>query len=214
MAPPKQAASAPQATQLTPPVQILVIVGLVAVVLFGYYMVFYGPKQQEIERERGRRAGLEQQLARARQDERRYTDDVAELNERRGRIGDLRRILPDNPDIPGFMRNINMLAEASGLQINLIQPAEEVVEQHFVRVPVRLEVTGSYLSLARFFHSVSQLPRVINMENIALENPTEENGEVKLHARVLATTFRARRPDENPPAGANNGNDANNTRPR
>ena len=80
----------------------------------------------------------------------------------------------------------------NGLQISLILPVEERVEQYFARIPVQLTVRGTYLSLARFFHSVSQLPRVINMENIRLGTPLEDpvSHEVKLEAQVLATTFR------------------------
>jgi Tfp pilus assembly protein PilO len=90
------------------------------------------------------------------------------------------------------MRSVNALSEASGLQLSLIQPVEERVEQYYARIPVQLEVRGNYLALARFFHSVSQLPRVINMENIKLSDPREDavSHEMRLKATVLATTFR------------------------
>jgi type IV pilus assembly protein PilO len=179
----------------------------VAIVILGlYFLVLYAPLSADAQREFGRKTELDTQAVRAQQDLRRYNDDVAELERSRTHARELARILPDTPDIPGFMRNINTLAEASGLSITLIQPEAEHVEQYFVRVPVRLEVTGSYLALARFFRSISQLPRVINMENITLEQPAEENGEMKLHARVLATTFRSLGPNDTPPPqrGQNN----------
>jgi Tfp pilus assembly protein PilO len=58
---------------------------------------------------------------------------------------------------------------------------------------VQIKVRGSYLSLTRFFYQVSRLQRVINMENIKLENPTEDavTHEVMLAADTLATTFRS-----------------------
>jgi Tfp pilus assembly protein PilO len=104
----------------------------------------------------------------------------------------LESVLPNDPDITGFMRSINALAEASGLAIRLIQPVDERVERYFARIPVQMQVGGTYLALARFFHSVSQLPRVINMENIKLLNPTEDPNthEMVLSATLLATTFR------------------------
>jgi type IV pilus assembly protein PilO len=104
----------------------------------------------------------------------------------------LESVLPNDPDIPGFMRSINALAEASGLAIRLIQPVDERVERYFARIPVQMQVNGTYLSLARFFHSVSQLPRVINMENIKLQTPTEDPNthDMMLSATLLATTFR------------------------
>lgn len=171
----------------------LLIVALVGAL---YFFLLYQPLSEERATEEARRGAVQANLRRAQEDLRRYNADVQERERLRSRERELSRVLPDTADIPGFMRSINTLAEASGLSISLIQPDREVVEQYYARVPVRLEVTGSYLALARFFRAVSQLPRVINMENISLATPAEENGEVKLHARVLATTFRRRAPGE------------------
>ena len=176
---------------LNAPTQIAVIGGMVVVLLAMYYLLLYSPLAEEATRETARSASVAQSLVTAQRDLQRYNDDVAELERSRSHSRELQRILPNTADIPGFMRSINTLAESSGLSITLIQPDAERVEQYFVRVPVRLEVAGSYLALARFFRAVSQLPRVINMENITLTDPLIENGEVKLKARVLATTFRA-----------------------
>jgi type IV pilus assembly protein PilO len=194
MAPPKAAAKAAPANalgQMNAATQVAAIVMMVAVLLVIYYLVFYSPLAEDLQRETSRRGEVAMQLSNAQRDLQRYNDDVAELERLRGHARELRGVLPDNADIPGFMRSINTLAEASGLQITLIQPEDERVEQYYVRVPVRLEVRGSYLALARFFRAVSQLPRVINMENIDLSHPEEEGGEVRLEAKVLATTFRS-----------------------
>jgi type IV pilus assembly protein PilO len=177
--------------QLTPATIAAAVVLMVIALLVLYYLLLFSPLAEEKTREEARSRTVAANLRRARTDERQYNDDALELERSRGRSRDLRRILPDNPDIPGFMRSINTLAESSGLQILLIEPAEEHVEQYFVRVPVRLQVTGTYLALARFFRAVSQLPRVINMENISLSEPTDHDGEIRLRARFLATTFRS-----------------------
>jgi type IV pilus assembly protein PilO len=121
---------------------------------------------------------------------------VAELARARQRAQQLQTVLPNDPDIPGFMRSVNALSEASGLQLSLIQPVEERVEQYYARIPVELKVRGGYLALARFFHTISQLPRVINMENIKLKTPTVDPAtrEVHVEAEVQATTFRSVEP--------------------
>jgi type IV pilus assembly protein PilO len=203
MAPPPKQAAPSQGLELAnigAAGQIAIVLALVAVVLVGYYMAFYTTLQQNLASEQNRRNSLRSQIDRVRAEERQYNDDVAELNRRRSHARDLQRVLPDTADMPGFMRNINTLAEASGLSIRLIQPSDERTEQYFVRLPVRLDVAGSYLALARFFRAVSQLPRVINMENITLEAPAVVNGDVVLQAHVLATTFRAL---PTPPPAAN-----------
>lgn len=167
------------------------VVAVVAVLAL-YYFVFYEPLSEERTGEENRKTTLQQEFRTAEGNLRRYNTDVAELARARQRAQQLQTVLPNDPDIPGFMRAVNALSEASGLQLSLIQPVEERVEQYYARIPVQLEVRGSYLSLARFFHSVSQLPRVINMENIKLTDPREDpvSHEIRLRATVLATTFR------------------------
>jgi|GEM_PF-589866 len=167
------------------------VVAVVAVLAL-YYFVFYEPLNEERATEETRKTTLQQEFRTAEANLRRYNTDVAELARARQRAQQLQTVLPNDPDIPGFMRSVNALSEASGLQLALIQPVEERVEQYYARIPVQLEVRGSYLSLARFFHSVSQLPRVINMENIKLSDPREDpvSHEMRLKATVLATTFR------------------------
>jgi type IV pilus assembly protein PilO len=174
---------------------VVVVAWVIAVVavLALYYFLFYEPLSEERAQEETRKSTLAQERSTADGNLRRYNSDVAELARARQRAQQLQSVLPNDPDIPGFMRSVNALAEASGLQISLIQPVEERVEQYYARIPVKLEMRGSYLSLARFFHSVSQLPRVINMENIKLQRPTEDpvSHEIKLEASLLATTFRS-----------------------
>lgn len=180
----------------------LVVIGwFVALVgiLAAYYFLFYDPLTQEEAAQNARRTELLASRQREQANLRRYNTDVAELARARQRAQSLESVLPNDPDIPGFMRSINALAEASGLQIQLIQPTDERVERYYARIPVQLHVRGGYLSLARFFHSVSQLPRVINMENITLREPLRDpgTGEWKVNAEVLATTFRGVAPSAN-----------------
>ncbi len=178
----------------------LVVVWAIAVVaiLAGYFFALYQPltEARQAEEERKSHLTVERQTEEA--NLRRYNSDVAELARARAHAQDLQSVLPTDADIPGFMRNINALAEASGLQISLIQPVEERAEQYYARIPVQLQVTGTFLALARFFHAVSQLPRVINMENIKLRQPLVDpvTNEVRLDATVLATTFRSLSPGQ------------------
>jgi type IV pilus assembly protein PilO len=164
----------------------------VIVVLAGYLFGFYQPLDEERSAAQTRKTALAQQRTTEETNLRRYNTDQAELERARRRAEALQNVLPNDPDIPGFMRSVNNLAEASGLQIQLIQPVAERAEQYFARIPVQLALQGTYLSLARFFYQVAQLPRVINMENIKLGTPVEDptTHEVRVTSQVMATTFR------------------------
>jgi type IV pilus assembly protein PilO len=66
-----------------------------------------------------------------------------------------------------------------------------VPDQFYVRVPMKLEISGRYHQIAKFFYGVSQLDRIINLENVNLGKPEIHGEDVIVHADVLATAFRA-----------------------
>src|SRR6266545_2364685 len=154
----KEASGLGQINTATTSAATVLTVGLI---LGLYYTFWYSPSVEQADRERQRTAEVQQQYQRSQLDLRRYNTDMADLVRSRSRSLELRRILPETADIPGLMRSINQLAEGSGLQIALIQPEDDRTEQYYARIPVRLEVQGNYLSLARFFRAISTLPRVI-----------------------------------------------------
>jgi len=193
MAAPKKPTQAVAAS--VSPNALIVVAWVVSVLAVGagYFFLFYTPLDEERTTEVSRRTDLQNQRRTVEENLRRYNTDQAELARARQREEALRQVLPADPDIPGFMRSINALAEASGLQIALIRPVDERPSQYYSRIPVEIKVRGGYLSLARFFHTISQLPRVINMENIKLTHPTIDPAtrEVLMEAEVQATTFRS-----------------------
>ena len=195
MAPPakKQASNQPSlAEQFTPPVMVATGVFVAAAVGAAYYFLGYDQVQASIAQQRTRQTTLENDMRNANRDLRSYNDDVAELERLRSLAREQQRVLPDNPDIPGFLDAIHRTATENGLTIKLVLPEAESVQQYFVRIPVRVEVNGSYLEIGRFFRTIGQQARVINMENIALGTPVVgPDGKVRVDARMQATTFRA-----------------------
>jgi len=54
---------------------------------------------------------------------------------------------------------------------------------------MKVELSGKFMQIARFFYNVGQLDRIINMENIAMTDPRLVDNEVILKTEVLATAF-------------------------
>jgi type IV pilus assembly protein PilO len=79
----------------------------------------------------------------------------------------------------------------SGVNLAAWTPQDEATEQFYARVPWRLELTGRYHQIAKFFYNVGQLDRIINIENISLTEPSQKGDEVVLKVTALATAFHA-----------------------
>jgi type IV pilus assembly protein PilO len=176
------------------PVLAKVGVGALFVVLIAvaYFVVFYGDLASSITAEKSKEEKLRAELSTARQAEFSYQKDLAELSDRQQRQRELVKILPTETEYPAFLSAVQNVANVSGIALTAWSPLPEEPDQFYSRVPMRVSLTGRYHQIAKFFHGVGQLDRVINMENISLTAPKTEGSDVLVKVDALATAFRAK----------------------
>jgi len=178
-------AKLPTAARLGVGVAVLSLTGI------AYYVVFYGEVASAIQAAKSRQQQLSADLAEARKAEFAYQKDLAELTERQQRQRELNKVLPVSSEYPAFLSAIQNVANVAGVDLVAWTPSAEVPDQFYVRVPMKLEISGRYHQIAKFFYGVSQLDRIINLENVNLGRPEIRGEDVFVHAEVLATAFRA-----------------------
>ncbi|MEM7448263.1 MAG: type 4a pilus biogenesis protein PilO [Myxococcota bacterium] len=171
-------------------VKAAVIVPVLGVLGMLYYVLLHVPLADDINAAKSQFNQLiaQEQEARRRQTE--YLQVTRELANREAVDRANKRVLPADAEIASFLQDLNRLAELSGLRMRLVEPRPEEAQELYVRLPVTLGLSGRFHQLAKFFFNVSQLERAINMENVALREPSLEADEVRLRVDVLATTFR------------------------
>jgi type IV pilus assembly protein PilO len=168
-----------------------VAVALLALAGVVYYVVFYGEIASAIDAAKAQEQQLSQELAQARKAEFAYQKDLAELADRQQGQRELNKILPMQSEYPAFLSALQNVANVAGVQLAAWTPSPEVADQFYVRVPMKLELVGRYHQIAKFFYGVSQLDRIINLENVNLGRPEIKGEDVVVRADVLATAFRA-----------------------
>jgi type IV pilus assembly protein PilO len=168
-------------------------VGVAVLALTGvaYYVVLYGELASAIEAAKSRETQLTNDLAESRKAEFAYNKDLAELTDRQQRQRELNKVLPLTAEYPAFLSAIQNVANVAGVELVAWTPTPEAPEQFYVRVPMKLEISGRYHQIAKFFYGVSQLDRIINLENVNVRNPEARGEDVYVKAEVLATAFRS-----------------------
>jgi type IV pilus assembly protein PilO len=164
-------------------------VGVVALIGAGYYFVFHSDLDHSLEVAQQSGIALMNDLNKARAAEQAYQKDLAELAEREQRQQELNQILPATTEYPQFLSAVQSAANDSGVSLSAWTPREKVPEKYYARVPMKVELTGRFLQIARFFYNVGQLDRIINMENISMTDPRKVDDEMVLKAEALATAF-------------------------
>jgi type IV pilus assembly protein PilO len=173
------------------PAKLGIIVAALALVWVAYWVVFYGDVAQSIASAERKETELKGQLANAKKAQVAYQKDLAELHEREERKAEVEKVLPSQPQYPSFLSSVQSVANLSGVVLTAWNPENEVSEEFYARVPMMLRMRGKFHQIAKFFYSIAQLDRIINMEDIAIKNPKEEEDGVVVECSALATAFRS-----------------------
>lgn len=182
--------------------KVFILVFAISAVSALYYFIFHMQLAEDIESAEQRHRTLQNERVEADQRRQEFVRLSQELVDREPIDRRNRRILPESQEIPSFLGDMNRLAELSGLAIMRVQPEPESPESAYVRIPVSMRFRGRYHQFAKFFYTVTQLERAVNLENIdvrAVPAPQQarnrpagevEIPEIPLDVSLLATTFR------------------------
>jgi type IV pilus assembly protein PilO len=81
-------------------------------------------------------------------------------------FGALLKQLPSKSEMDALLTDINQAGLGRGLQFDLFKPGPEVATGVFTEQPIRITVTGNYDDLGKFASDISQLPRIVTLNDI------------------------------------------------
>jgi type IV pilus assembly protein PilO len=162
---------------------------LVVITLINFFL-FVKPEFGVLEAQVAQQRQLDSQLQ--------EKSEIAQnLNERRREMDLLQQKLdealselPESADLDDLLAQLNEIGRKSGLEISSVEPAPEEPAQIYVKIPIRMALTGNYHEIATFLQSLANLRRIVNVNNIQLGSPTLRSEKVVLNSSFVATTFR------------------------
>jgi type IV pilus assembly protein PilO len=109
---------------------------------------------------------------------------------------ELLRVLPKKDDIEQFIENVNAQVELAGLSKVASVRDAAVPEQIYLRIPIKMSVTGSYHQINRFFRSLvvpdaNEKKRIVNITDLQLASPGASGGGADLTKAIGDNTLKA-----------------------
>ena len=172
-----------------------------------YFQFGYKPLRDELAEARGNSQQMASRKAQMQKDE----DDFRELQTKmvalKKIIDENQKALPTGAELPAFFDTLNRKVNEAGVEIRKWEYKSDVPVDAFVKMPVEIELTGTFFQLKRFFASLVQRgvtgrpgedeerERIVTIENLQLAAPTVRNREVVITAKFTASTFRQEGPD-------------------
>ncbi len=109
-----------------------------------------------------------------------------QLSEIDRQFGALLKQLPNRSEMESLLADINQAGLGRGLQFELFKPGSEGMKDFYAELPIAVRVTGGYHDLGEFVSDVAQMPRIVTLNDIAIE--AQKDGSLKFDA--TAVTYR------------------------
>jgi type IV pilus assembly protein PilO len=165
-----------------------------------YYRFIYGPLAEDTAEARGAYDKSKQTHATGVANLKRYDELRPEMDKLRAQLARNQAALPTEAEVPAFFETLERKVKESGVEIaKWTKRAEEPIES-FVKVPVEIEITGTFMQIKRFFASLVQRnispndteerERIVSIESLVISQPQVRNREIILDAKFVAVTFR------------------------
>jgi type IV pilus assembly protein PilO len=159
---------------------------LLLVLVFAGYWFDWQNQLDELARDRAK----EQDLRTAFLDKKKqavnleaYRKQLAEIEES---FGEMLKQLPNKSEMEALLTDINQAGLGRGLQFELFRPAPaETRSEFYAELPITIKLAGSYHDIGAFASDISQLSRIVTLNDIALS--TSKSG---LTLDAVAKTFR------------------------
>src|SRR5712691_7748453 len=104
--------------------------------------------------------------------------------------------LPPEEEAVTLLKQLSDLGTRIGLDLKLWRPGARAEDSSklFVRLPVDVEMSGGYHTLALFFDRISKIPRIINVNKIKMGGGKEERGRLSVQTSFQVTAFASPEP--------------------
>jgi type IV pilus assembly protein PilO len=84
-------------------------------------------------------------------------------------FGEMLKQLPNKSEMEALLTDINQAGLGRGLRFELFRPAQrETASEFYAELPITIKLTGNYHDMGAFASDVSQLPRIVTLNDVAL----------------------------------------------
>ncbi|MDN3679418.1 type 4a pilus biogenesis protein PilO [Vibrio tapetis subsp. quintayensis] len=111
-----------------------------------------------------------------------------QLDELNQRYEFLLKQLPEQKELASLLAAVNEQGIKHDLTFTRIDWGQKINQPFLYKLPLNIELTGSYQDIGRFVESIATLPRVINFEDVSWQRVSQESR--TLHFRVRAYTYQ------------------------
>jgi len=155
---------------LPAPIRHCLYIVLILALAGMWYWIYQKPRNEELASINIKNDRLLVQLRQAETVKTQYEKYQRDLREIDERMVALQSILPTEKEAAAFLRTVQEMAGSSNLKINLFRPRALVAHDFYFDWPVEVRLEGNYHGLGRFFESLGQAQRIVDVPTVTINN--------------------------------------------
>jgi type IV pilus assembly protein PilO len=179
-----------QIAKLSRGARIAILCAIGAVIATGYYFGYYQGEHERLTTLRAQELELQRKLSEVRSIAANIGAFEAEITQLEAQLAVALRQLPNDKQLEVLLADISNLGKTAGVEIKSFKRENELIHDFYAEVPISVKIEGTYHEIARFFDSVSRLPRIVNMGALDMKVASASAAKTRLVVTGTATTFR------------------------
>jgi type IV pilus assembly protein PilO len=179
-----------QIAKLPRSARIGILCGIAALIGAGYYFGYYQAEYERLAALRAQELELQRKLSEVRSIAANIGAFETEITQLEAQLVVALRQLPNDKQLEVLLADISNLGKNAGVEIKSFRREKEEVHDFYAEVPISVKIEGTYHEIAKFFDSVSRLPRIVNMGSLDMKVAAASAAETRLVVTGTATTFR------------------------
>jgi type IV pilus assembly protein PilO len=179
-----------QIAKLSKGARIGILCGICAMIAAGYYFGFYSGEYERLTTLRAQELELQRKLSEVRSIAANIGAFEAEITQLEAQLAVALRQLPNEKQLEVLLADISNLGKNAGVEIKSFKRENEQIHDFYAEVPISVKIEGNYHEIAKFFDSISRLPRIVNMGALEMKVASASAAETRLVVTGTATTFR------------------------
>jgi type IV pilus assembly protein PilO len=166
-----------------------VVVGILIAV--AWYFVWYSDAVVERDQAHAGLQKAEAELAEMEKKLENFEEEQRKAAEMEQQIRELMEELPMSPAVvDNLMQTFQQQARSVGLTVESWTPGGEEKLDYYAKMPVKVRASGTWHEVGEFFRRVTELRKIVSVENLKLKTRTEQGDGVDGHA-ILDVEFDA-----------------------
>lgn len=149
--------------------KITILFGILLGIMVLAWLLFWSEQLETLETKRLEEEKLKKEFVSKKEQAINLDAYVQQLNDVDRSFGALLKQLPNKAEMESLLVDVNQAGLGRGLQFELFRPGSEVLHDFYAEMPISVKLLGSYHDLGAFSADIAKLPRIVTLNNLAIQ---------------------------------------------